>query len=207
MHRATPTVSHQILAELQRLGRLSACITQNVDALHERAGHQDVLHLHGRIEEVICLDCGALSPRSEIQKQIEALNPDLPKFHDSVSQVRPDGDIDLDGHLQRNFKVPSCPVCDGLLKPNVVFFGGHLQSNVKAAATQAIESSSALLAIGSSLQVFSGFRLCRLAADLGLPVILLNPGKSRADPLATHRINERSDAALPLILREIQHGA
>ncbi len=207
MGRALPTDSHRLLARLQQKGLVSACITQNVDALHERSGHQGVLHLHGAIEDVICLDCGHKSSRRNLQQQLEDLNPDLKTRQQEDFGARPDGDVDLDEAMIRGFKVPSCARCDGTLKPDVVFFGGNLSQAVKEAAIDAIERSSALLVIGSSLQVFSGFRLSRRAVELGRPLVLINPGESRADAIATHRIAERSDWVLRNLVQRLEHPA
>jgi len=207
MGRAMPTDSHRLLARLQQKGLISVCVTQNVDALHERSGHQGVLHLHGAIEDVICLDCGTKSSRRDLQQQLEDLNPDLKTHQQEDFGVRPDGDLDLDQARVRGFKVPTCARCNGTLKPDVVFFGGNLSQAVKEAANAAIEKSSALLVIGSSLQVFSGFRLSRRAVELGRPLVLINPGASRADAIATHRIAERSDLALTHLVHRLEHSA
>lgn len=207
MGRALPTDSHRLLARLQQKGLVSACITQNVDELHERSGHEGVLHLHGAIEDVICLDCGHRSLRRNLQQQLEDLNPDLKTRQQADFGTRPDGDVDLDEAMIRDFKVPTCAQCDGTLKPDVVFFGGNLSQAVKEAANDAIEKSSALLVIGSSLQVFSGFRLSRRAVELGRPLVLINPGESRADAIATHRIAERSDSVLSSLVHRLEHPA
>jgi NAD-dependent SIR2 family protein deacetylase len=178
---AQPNSAHHSLNELERQGRVSMLITQNVDRLHQRAGSQRVVDLHGRLDQVICLDCAATVSRDHVQKIMSAANPQLLE-----KQVRwlPDGDADLPDSDIEKVKLPRCDACAGALMPDVVFFGGSVPRERVERGQQAIEEADAVLAIGSSLQVFSGYRFCRHAVKMNKPLALINPGLTRADDLA-----------------------
>ena len=202
MSKASPTEAHVALASFERMGLLRECITQNVDVLHEAAGHHSVLHLHGTIEAVLCTDCGHRYDRQEIQKAIETLNGIYET--QTIDAPRPDGDIPVSDEWIEQFQVPDCDRCGGFLKPDVVFFGGNLAPQIKEAALIAVDESSALVVVGSSVQVFSGYRLCRRAAERGIPILLINPGQGRADEIATHRILYPAEIALPIVARQLE---
>ena len=203
MSKASPTEAHVALASFERMGLLRECITQNVDVLHEAAGHHSVLHLHGTIEAVLCTACGHRYDRQEIQKAIETLNGIYET--QTIDAPRPDGDIPVSGEWIEQFQVPDCDRCGGFLKPDVVFFGGNLAPQIKEAALIAVDESSALVVVGSSVQVFSGYRLCRRAAERGIPILLINPGQGRADEIATHRIIYAAEIALPIVARQLEN--
>lgn len=202
MSKASPTEAHVALASFERMGLLRECITQNVDVLHEAAGHHSVLHLHGTIEAVLCTACGHRYERQEIQKAIETLNGIYET--QTIDAPRPDGDIPVSDEWIERFQVPDCGRCGGFLKPDVVFFGGNLAPQIKEAALVAVDESSALVVVGSSVQVFSGYRLCRRAAERGIPILLINPGQGRADEIATHRILYPAEIALPIVARQLE---
>ena len=202
MSKASPTEAHVALASFERMGLLRECITQNVDVLHEAAGHHSVLHLHGTIEAVLCTACGHRYERQEIQKAIETLNGIYET--QTIDAPRPDGDIPVSDEWIEQFQVPDCGRCGGFLKPDVVFFGGNLAPQIKEAALVAVDESSALVVVGSSVQVFSGYRLCRRAAERGIPILLINPGQGRADEIATHRILYPAEIALPIVARRLE---
>ena len=202
MSKASPTEAHVALASFERMGLLRECITQNVDVLHEAAGHHSVLHLHGTIEAVLCTACGHRYKRQEIQKAIETLNGIYET--QTIDAPRPDGDIPVSDEWIEQFQVPDCGRCGGFLKPDVVFFGGNLAPQIKEAALVAVDESSALVVVGSSVQVFSGYRLCRRAAERGIPILLINPGQGRADEIATHRILYPAEIALPIVARRLE---
>ena len=202
MSKASPTEAHVALASFERMGLLRECITQNVDVLHEAAGHHSVLHLHGTIEAVLCTACGHRYERQEIQKAIETLNGIYET--QTIDAPRPDGDIPVSDEWIEQFQVPDCDRCGGFLKPDVVFFGGNLVPQIKEAALVAVDESSALVVVGSSVQVFSGYRLCRRAAERGIPILLINPGQGRADEIATHRILYPAEIALPIVARRLE---
>lgn len=203
MSKASPTEAHVALASFERMGLLRECITQNVDVLHEAAGHHSVLHLHGTIEAVLCTACGHRYDRQEIQKAIETLNGIYET--QTIDAPRPDGDIPVSDQWIEQFQVPDCDRCGGFLKPDVVFFGGNLAPQIKEAALIAVDESSALVVVGSSVQVFSGYRLCRRAAERGIPILLINPGQGRADEIATHRIIYPAEIALPIVARQLEN--
>ncbi len=186
MHHAEPNAGHRALAGLAADGTCSAVITQNVDGLHERAGTEPVVALHGRIAHVVCLGCGEQSSREELQRQMGSLNPGWLARHGSAP-VRPDGDVDLaetDG-----FRVPPCVGCGGVIKPDVVFFGENVPKPRALHCYELVEAAPALLVLGSSLTVMSGLRFVRAAAKRGIPVVVVNRGRTRGDELATRKLD------------------
>jgi NAD-dependent SIR2 family protein deacetylase len=196
---AEPNPAHHALAVLERAGQTTGLVTQNVDRLHQRAGSRDVIELHGALEDVRCLDCGALEPRRELQHRLVVLNPDILSH---AAELAPDGDaeLDVDHGLLAGFRVPRCLRCDGTLKPNVIFFGENVPHATVEEAYARVEASEALLVVGSSLAVFSGYRFVRRAEALGLPVAIVNLGPTRGDPHATLRIEARAGELLPALV-------
>ena len=184
MKRAIPNPGHQALARLEESGRLQLLITQNVDGLHEAAGSSNVCALHGRISEVICLACRTTSSRAALHAQLDALNPGWLSDH-ANAEVRPDGDVALDE--TDGFVVPSCH-CGGVLKPDVVFFGENVPKERVVRCYEAVEQAPAVLVLGSSLTVMSGLRFVKAAARQGTPVVIVNRGETRGDPLATYKL-------------------
>ena len=184
---AQPNASHTALVKLEQAGLLTGVITQNVDRLHQRAGSQRVIDLHGRLDQVKCLDCGRIATREAIQNWIEAHNA-LPNT--SALKVRPDGDADLPGHYVSDFRIPQCQQCGGVVMPEVVFFGGTVPRPIVDECYQMIDASEGMLVIGSSLSVYSGLRFCRYAVDQGRPLIILNQGQTRADNFCTRKFSD-----------------
>ncbi|MFT4216974.1 MAG: NAD-dependent protein deacetylase [Micropruina sp.] len=190
--QARPNAGHRALAALADRG-LTTVITQNVDGLHTAAGTPDVLELHGRIDRVLCLDCGALSSRTTLQRRLEAANPDLDgslpagRAEMDDGRLRPDGDAVVE-HWG-DFVVLPCEVCGGVLKPDVVFFGESVPAPRVADAYAAVDAADVLLVAGSSLTVMSGLRFARYAARAGTPVAIVNRGATRADELAALRLD------------------
>jgi NAD-dependent SIR2 family protein deacetylase len=185
MDGARPGRTHRALARLARTGRIAGLITQNVDGLHQRAGHGGVLELHGALQRVQCLDCGRASARQSLQARLERLNPD---WSPEVLGINPDGDAELDERAYPGFRVAGCAECGGTLKPDVVFFGESVPRDRLQAADRMIREADAVLVVGTSLVVMSGFRLARKAAARGLPVVAVNDGATRADPLLTFKL-------------------
>lgn len=186
MAYAEPNTGHLALARLDP----DLLITQNVDGLHERAGSQRLVALHGRIADVICLSCRRSSPREDFQHRLASLNPGfLERFQ--ASSTLPDGDSDLDDTA--GFRVPPCEVCGGVIKPDVVFFGENVPADRVAQCYAAVEAladgAGALLVAGSSLTVMSGLRFVRRAAKQGTPVVIVNRGPTRGDDLAAYRLD------------------
>jgi NAD-dependent SIR2 family protein deacetylase len=198
MGGAAPNATHRILARLESEGRLSGLITQNVDGLHSAAGHRDLIDLHGRIDRVACLDCGALSSREGLQDRLVALNRG---FRADDVRVLPDGDVDLDATA--GFVVAACEECGGDLKPDVVFFGESVPPERVAACTSRVEEAEALVVLGSSLQVFSGRRFVKQAHARGIPVAIVNRGATRADALATTKVDGGCAETLASLAAEV----
>lgn len=188
-----PNAAHRALATLQRQGRFELLVTQNVDGLHEAAGSHDVVDLHGRMDRVICTQCGHLLPRQEMQQWLEDANPGWLHLH---AEDAPDGDADLEGEDFSRFQVPPCPVCGGILKPDVVFFGETVPRDRVDRANAALAQCGAVLVVGSSLMVYSGYRFVAAASRAGLPIAALNLGKTRADAMLTLKVEQSCAEAL-----------
>ncbi|MGQ0577099.1 MAG: NAD-dependent protein deacetylase [Pseudonocardia sp.] len=185
--QAAPNAGHAALVELERAGMLTGLITQTVDGLHAAAGSRAVVDLHGRIADVVCLGCRAVSPRAELARRLAALNPD---FAGSGAALRPDGDAELDD--VSGFRIADCSGCGGVLKPDVVFFGENVPRERVArcyAAVDALVPGGALLVAGSSLHVLSGLRFVRHAHRLGVTVVIVNRGVTRGDDLADVQVD------------------
>jgi NAD-dependent SIR2 family protein deacetylase len=173
---AQPNGAHAALARLEGAGRVRRIVTQNVDGLHQKAGARRVIDLHGRLDVVDCLDCGARVARDDLQALLLAWNP----THAAPAPARPDGDARLDLDLD-GFRVPDCRECGGVLKPAVVFFGESVPRPRVEDAMAALAGADALLVVGSSLMVYSGYRFFLAARAQGRPVAALNIGRTRAD--------------------------
>jgi NAD-dependent SIR2 family protein deacetylase len=181
--RAAPNDGHLAVAELSRRGLLTGIITQNVDGLHQAAGASGVTELHGSLHQVICLSCGRRTSRTELGRRLEAANPGWDT--EAAASINPDGDAVLDDEAAASFRVADCALCQGVLKPDVVFFGENVPPPRVQACYALVENASALVVLGSSLTVMSGFRYVRHAAKLGRPVVIVNQGATRGDPYAT----------------------
>ena len=190
---AQPNAAHFALAQLQAAGYVRQLVTQNVDGLHQRAGSTGVIELHGHVGSVICLQCGTRRPRSSLQAQLEADNPSLAELRALPAS---DGDAHLELASFEAVHIPACGHCGGVLKPDVVFFGESVPRERVDASLQALDESDALLVIGSSLTVFSGYRFCLAAEKLGKPVAAINLGQTRADALLALKVDASCAAAL-----------
>jgi NAD-dependent SIR2 family protein deacetylase len=199
--RANPNPAHHALAALERAGRLSGLVTQNVDGLHQAAGHRQVIDLHGRLDTVLCVECGTRTLRRKMQERLLQANPG---WLDLVAEMAPDGDADLEGVDFACFSVPACERCQGLLKPDVVLFGENVPGERVRQTMSWLEQSDALLIVGSSLRVFSGFRYARKAAELGLPIAAINRGHTRADELIHVKVEDCCSHTLIETLELIQ---
>ncbi len=196
--RAKPNDSHRALVALERQGRLALLVTQNVDGLHQAAGSQAVLDLHGRLDTVRCMDCERRHSREALQCELLERNPDW--AHVEASDA-PDGDADLHGLDFSGFDVPACADCGGLLKPDVVFYGESVPGERVTQAMEAVREADAMLVVGSSLMVYSGYRFVRAAATLGKPIAAVNLGRTRADELLTLKIGQSCSTALAFLLQ------
>ena len=200
---AKPNKTHTLLACLQHSGHVRQIVTQNVDRLHQVAGSNSVIDLHGRLDQVICLDCKKTASRDLFQQRLDSDN----SFNiGAQGQIRPDGDVAFDTIKLNNFSVPECEHCQGILKPHVVFFGGVLDPQIAAAAITAVEQAPGLLVVGSSLMVYSGFRLVKRAIALNKPVLIINQGKTRADDLYTLKIEHESGQVLRQVNIALRSG-
>jgi NAD-dependent SIR2 family protein deacetylase len=186
MQRAPCNAAHYALAKLEKLGRMEVLATQNVDGLHQKAGSRAVIDLHGQLAQVVCLGCRAEIERTNLQVLIEAQNPGLVQARSLGSA--PDGDADLDAEHYRRVSVPACTACGGVLKPAVVFYGETVPPERVARTYAALERSDALLVVGSSLSVFSGYRFARRAHELNRPIVVVNSGMTRADRFAALKL-------------------
>lgn len=188
MGSARPNATHHDLVRRQRTGQLVGLITQNVDGLHESAGHEDVIDLHGRVDRVICLGCGQATPRGHQRRRFDRLNPG---WTDQDVTVAPDGDVLLED--TERFVVAACESCGGWLKPDVVFFGESVpKARVEAAyalVEQARTEDAVIVVLGSSLTVMSGLRFVRQAARDGTDIVVINRGPTRGDGLATVKLD------------------
>ncbi|MCK6507841.1 NAD-dependent protein deacetylase [Myxococcota bacterium] len=204
---ARPNAGHQALAALEAAGRVTTLITQNVDGLHQAAGSRAVIELHGALGRVCCLGCGAHSSRQALQARLLAANPGLSGEGGALDEAEaaPDGDAELEAATE-GFVVPGCATCGGVLMPDVVFFGGSVPAARVAQARQAVEQAQALLVVGSSLSVFSGFRFVRYAAAAGVPVAIVNRGPTRGDPLATVKVDGALGQVLPALVVALARG-
>ncbi|WP_222564287.1 NAD-dependent protein deacetylase [Novilysobacter antarcticus] len=190
---AQPNRAHAALATLESRGVLSTLVTQNVDGLHARAGHRNVVDLHGRIGVVACLQCDQRMDRTLVQEDLKLR---YPEWSQHTAAAAPDGDADLEGVDLTGFEAPVCPYCGGMLKPDVVFFGENVPRQRLARALEALAQSDAMLVAGSSLMVYSGFRFARIAHERGLPLAILTRGVTRADELATLKLDADSEMTL-----------
>lgn len=195
--RAEPNVAHRAIATLQERGVIGALLTQNVDRLHHRAGSRRVIELHGALEETRCLGCQRVESRHDVQRRILEQNPG---FAPEAIALAPDGDADLPDAALAGFRAPTCTVCGGALKPNVVFFGESVPRATVDAAMTAFDEAEVLVVVGSSLAVFSGHRFARRAVERGMPIAIVNLGECRADPLATLRIERDCVDVLPALV-------
>lgn len=187
--RARPNAGHRAVAAFERHGLLTGVITQNVDGLHQAAGSEGVVELHGSLHRVVCLSCGALTPRRELARRLEEANPG---FQPVAAGLNPDGDADLTDDQAKDFRVAPCTRCGGILKPDVVFFGEAVPPQRVARCRDLVAEASSLLVLGSSLTVMSGLRFVREAAQAAKPVLIVNQAPTRGDQHAAARV------ALPL---------
>ena len=195
--RVRPNRAHEALARLEAQGRSEFLLTQNVDRLHQAAGSSRVVDLHGRLDQVRCTGCGETTPREAMQERMSRLNPG---WAEREAAVAPDGDADLEAADFADFAVPPCPACGGVLKPDVVFFGECVPRERVDAARQALDVADAVLVVGSSLMVYSGFRFVQAAARAGKPVAAVNLGRTRADDLLALKVEQPCDKALAFLL-------
>lgn len=198
-----PNAAHEALARLQRAGAVAQLITQNVDRLHHKAGAANIVELHGSLYEVRCLACGSSEPRDLLQERILEFNPGAERW---PYELAPDGDADIPDAAIDAFVVPACTDCGGVLKPDVVFFGDNVPPERVSQSFAAVEGADALVIIGSSLTVWSGYRFAVRAAEKQIPVAIVNLGETRADGLATLRVDAPAGTALLALEAALTRG-
>lgn len=194
---AKPNAAHVALAKLEHAGHVQLLITQNVDNLHRIAGSRRVIDLHGVLHKTRCLDCETKGKREDWQARLEDCNPDWSAVAEAYA---PDGDAEISKSDCLRFNVPGCPACGGIVKPDVVFFGEPVPSERVNDATAILERSDALLVVGSSLMVFSGYRFARMAHAANIPVAIINRGRTRADDIACQKISYDCAEILPQLV-------
>ena len=195
---ARPNPGHRALADLEAAEVVTGLITQNVDGLHQTAGSRRVVELHGALDRVRCMTCGAQCSREEQQERLLGWNADWAGWVAAQPfAIAPDGDAELPPELLRRFRVPACASCGGILKPDVVFFGENVPASILDAAWQLFERAEVLLVVGSSLTVYSGRRFLYRARDRGIPIAIVNLGTTRGDDLATVKVEGRLGEVLP----------
>ncbi|WP_213774567.1 NAD-dependent protein deacetylase [Bradyrhizobium sp. dw_78] len=195
--RVRPNDAHHALARLEATDRCELLLTQNVDRLHQAAGNTRVIDLHGRLDLVRCMGCGQKVAREELQDELGRLNA---AWLDLDAADAPDGDADLEAHDFSSFAVPACRHCGGVLKPDVVFFGESVPREQVDAAARHLRQADAMLIVGSSLMVYSGFRFVQMAAREGKPIAAVNLGRTRADELLALKVEQSCEAALAFLL-------
>ena len=206
MAATEPNAGHRALAALERAGVVTGVVTQNVDLLHTKAGSRAVINLHGTYARVVCLACGHTMSRAALAEMLETANPGFAERTARVGglAVAPDADAvvaDTD-----SFEFIDCPACEGMLKPDIVYFGESVAKDVVDQAYSLVEDSDALLVAGSSLTVFSGYRFVRHAAARQIPVAIVNRGPTRGDDLATVKVDAGCSPLLTLLAEELTGG-
>ena len=194
--QAVPNLGHHAVAELSRRRLLAGVITQNVDGLHQAAGAAGVTELHGSLHQVVCLSCGQRTARTDLHRRLAAANPG---WDAGPALINPDGDAVLTDSATESFRVVDCASCDGVLKPDVVFFGENVPRPRVQACYALVEQASSLVVLGSSLTVMSGFRYVRHAAKVPVPVVIVNQGATRGDAYAAATL----DAPLGRVLTDL----
>jgi NAD-dependent SIR2 family protein deacetylase len=203
MAATLPNAGHRALAALERSGVVTGLITQNVDLLHTKAGSRHVINLHGTYAEVVCLDCGHTMSRAALADLLEAANPGFLERAEAVGGIAVAPDADAVIGDTSTFRIVDCPVCGGMLKPDIVYFGESVPKERVERAFALVDAADALLVAGSSLTVFSGYRFVRHAAARGVPVAIINRGPTRGDDLATVKLDNGCSPMLALLADEL----
>ena len=203
MDDTQPNAGHRALAALEAAGVVTGVITQNVDLLHTKAGSRNVINLHGNYARVACLNCGHTMSRAALADQLEALNPGFIERAEAIGGLAVAPDADAVVADTASFGYLDCPRCAGMLKPDIVYFGESVPKETVAQAYSLVNRSEALLVAGSSLTVFSGYRFVRHATALGIPVAIVNRGRTRGDDLATVKVDGGCSELLTLLGAEL----
>ncbi|OBJ56449.1 NAD-dependent protein deacetylase [Mycobacterium sp. 1423905.2] len=207
MDDTQPNAGHRALAVLEDAGVVSGLITQNVDLLHTKAGSRNVVNLHGTYAQVACLNCAYTTSRADLADQLEVLNPGFIErafeYARAVGGLAVAPDADAIVADTTSFRYVDCPRCGGMLKPDIVYFGESVPKDRVAQAFSMVDQADALLVVGSSLTVFSGYRFVRHAASLDMPIAIINRGPTRGDELATVKVEAGCSEMLTLLAAEL----
>lgn len=203
MDETLPNAGHRALATLEQAGVISGLITQNVDLLHTKAGSRSVVNLHGTYAQVVCLDCGHTMSRALLADLLEAANPGFLERAEAVGGIAVAPDADAAVADTSTFRIVDCPACGGMLKPDIVYFGESVPKPRVDQAYSLVDDAEALLVAGSSLTVFSGYRFVRHASARGMPIAIVNRGRTRGDDLATVKVDGGCSALLALLTGEL----
>lgn len=195
-----PNVTHFCLTSLEEASKVICIVTQNVDNLHYKAGSRNVIELHGSAFRVKCLNCGMKIERSDFQNTLKSLNPNhvIKEF-----VMNPDGDVDIDETVVSDFIIPNCSQCNGILQPDIVFFGGNVPREKVDSVNNYAQDCDSLLILGSSLTVFSSYRVVLKAAECNKPIAIVNIGNTRGDSHSSLKINARCGEILPLVCQKL----
>ena len=203
MDETLPNAGHRALAELEHAGVVSGVITQNVDLLHTKAGSRVVVNLHGSYAQVICLDCGHTTSRAALADLLEVANPGFVERAEVVGGIAVAPDADAVVGDTTTFQTIDCGYCGGMLKPDIVYFGENVPKARVDEAYSLVDGADALLVAGSSLTVYSGYRFVRHAAARGIPIAIINRGRTRGDDVATVKIDNGCSPMLALLADEL----
>jgi NAD-dependent SIR2 family protein deacetylase len=202
--RAKANAAHNAVTKLQQNGYVSQIVTQNVDRLHTLSGATNVIDLHGRIDQIVCLECKDITTRANFQPRLVEINPKLERYINTNSgKMLPDGDAHIDDFELSLVNIPPCENCGGVLMPDVVFFGGTVPKKRVETAFDTLAKSDCILVIGSSLTVFSGFRFPRWAHQNNLPLYAINQGEMRGADMFDLIVQESCEDVLPIVTEEI----
>eukprot|EP01080_Neovahlkampfia_damariscottae_P010003 gene10003-2322_t len=200
-----PNEGHHAIKHLQDKNIIKNIITQNVDELHQTSGSKNVINLHGSNHEIICLDCRKITSRKEYQERLEMHNEGFLNEH-NIYEKRSDGDVELSETTKyEEIHVPNCIECNGILKPNVVFFGESVGNDiVDSIKNMILNETNGLLVVGSSLQVFSSFRFLKYSLQHNVPIAIINIGETRADSFCDFKIEGKCSEILNYLSKSIE---
>ena len=201
--KAMPNPCHYAIARIQQGGRVSSLVTQNVDRLHSQAGSRQVIDLHGRLDQVFCMNCRDVFSRFDYQRLLEGRNRG---FDQAKKKILPDGDAEVEEVLTSEIIIPGCPKCGGVVMPDVVFFGGKTSEVKVRDCLKSLKRSDCVLVCGSSLSVYSGFRFVKKASEIGLPLLAINKGIMRGQELFELVVAEACEEILPRVAEELDCG-
>ncbi len=173
---AEPNAAHYAIAEMEKLGKLDCVITQNVDNLHQRAGNspEKVFELHGNMQRVRCMSCRKLLFMEDVLERL------------------------------RSGEVPECDSCQGILKPDAVFFGESLPRKTLEAAIHHSRNSDLFIVIGSTLVVYPAANMPAYALDSGASLVIINIGSTPLDLRAKVRINAKAGETMSKVLERVK---